>query len=513
MAIHHTLLLARHRLPPTARPAIMHQSQAYSAKPHRKPQPTSSPGNTDKAEKNQCSSQGMQKLTTGLSRVSVSGSSDNDTSTQNRYQSPKPRGAMVNHGDGQEWRTTGWQTQGMESRVPHDGPDGGSWRPARRGHGAERDQGDFAPGWHSPFRNLSQRFYPEQFGNAGSRPRHQHDLPPPPSANSVYNRSPRQHNRGGHVSPHRSSSRHSDSRRPYDNMNDSARYQAHDSYHDSYQPTNRSPSSAMNGSYEREPRHDVQQRARRSVTPIRQQPVHEPVETRSRLHVDPSIKFEPITQSNCIPPHLQHPFRSYPSGTTFDVSEALQSEPVTARHPTPEYFTMAQASPNVYYANPPRDTIDPRSSRKLVVLDLNGAMLVRSGRSTDPILNIQRKVYPRPFLSAFLDYMLQPARPVNDWSNPSNGSSQQMRPYEAFVWSSAQPLNVDTMIRLSFGKWGMPTSPNARDRVVCEEMLARFERVESRPGRILGVWTRMEMDLTKAQYGMYRWNGMTDFPC
>jgi hypothetical protein len=147
--------------------------------------------------------------------------------------------------------------------------------------------------------------------------------------------------------------------------------------------------------------------------------------------------------------------------------------------------------------------MDPRNSRKLVVLDLNGAMLVRSGRSTDPILNIQRKVYPRPFLSAFLDYMLQPARPLDDWSNPSNGNEQQMRPYEAFVWSSAQPLNVDTMIRLSFGKWGMPTSPNAQDRVVCEEMLARFERVESRPGRILGVWTRMEMDLTKAQYGMY----------
>lgn len=166
---------------------------------------------------------------------------------------------------------------------------------------------------------------------------------------------------------------------------------------------------------------------------------------------------------------------------------------------------MAQSSPNAYYTA--HTAADPRASRKLVVLDLNGAMLVRSGRSNDPILNIQRKVYPRPFLSAFLDYMLLPARKIDDWSDPANASRQQMRPYEAFVWSSAQPLNVDTMIRLSFGKWGMPTSPRAGDRVVCEEMLAKFERVESRPGRVLGVWTRMEMDLTKAQYGVYR-NGL-----
>lgn len=219
------------------------------------------------------------------------------------------------------------------------------------------------------------------------------------------------------------------------------------------------------------------------------------------LPTDPASKFFPITQTTAIPAHLQHPFRLLEPGTTFDISAALSAEPVTERHPTAEYMTMARASPTIYSARPFQQDVDPRSTRKLIVLDLNGALLVRSKRSTIPLENIQREVYPRPFLAPFLAYILEAARPVNVPSNPFDLKEQMMRPYEAFVWSSAQPVNVDGMIRKAFGKWGMPTSPRAGDRAMCERMLRSFERVESRPGRVLGVWTRNEMDLTRAQYG------------
>lgn len=219
------------------------------------------------------------------------------------------------------------------------------------------------------------------------------------------------------------------------------------------------------------------------------------------LPTDPATRFIPITQTTAIPSHLQHPFRLLEPGTTFDISAALSAEPVTERHPTAEYMAMARASPNIYSARPLRKDVDPRCTRKLIVLDLNGALLVRSKRSAIPLENIQRQVYPRPFLAPFLAYILDAARPVNEPSNPSDLTEQTMRPFEAFVWSSAQPINVDGMIRKAFGKWGMPTSLRAADRAMCERMLKRFERVESRPGRVLGVWTRDEMDLTRAQYG------------
>lgn len=482
----------------------MPHSQAYTAGQHRKSQPSTLQGNVSEAGKEQGSSQGMQTLAAGLSRISVSGSSDNDVSAQTRqHQSRRSRQGMVNHGDGQECRTG----KTVDARVPLGRENG---RPSCYRDGAKPDQGDRRPGRDSPFQNPNQKFHGARLDNAsGRRPLSHYDLPPPLSPTFSRQDAPphtsqtrsKQSNRGGHVSPNRHPKPYSGSSRTHLSPGVSAGYPA--SFESTHQQMNRSASGSMNSF--QEPRRDLPQRAHCKEAPIRREPQHGSAESYSLLRVDPSIKFAPITQSTLLPSHLQHPFRLYPPGTTFDLSEAVNSEPVTARHPTPEYFTMARSSPNVYYTNPLPNNTDPRDTRKLVVLDLNGAMLVRSERSNDPIANIQRKVYPRPFLSAFLDYILQPARSLDDWSNPSDANEQQMRPYEAFVWSSAQPLNVDTMIRLAFGKWGMSTSPNPQDRAFCEQMLAKFQRVESRPGRILGVWTRNEMDLTRAQYGMFIW--------
>lgn len=228
----------------------------------------------------------------------------------------------------------------------------------------------------------------------------------------------------------------------------------------------------------------------------------EPVTFSTSAHraASSSTKYKPIARSLKTPLHLQHPFRTLPSGTTFDISQALHSEQVTERHPSPEYFELASRPPNVYYGSDLET--DPTESRKLVVLDLNGAMLVRSQRSGNATANTRRRVYPRPFLDSFLDYILAPARPVGT-SKPSSSEPdvQEMRPYEAFVWSSAQPVNVDSMIRFAFGKWAISASPDPQERVDCEQWISHIERAENRPGRILGVWTRDEMDLTRQQYG------------
>ncbi|KAJ9109325.1 hypothetical protein QFC21_000654 [Naganishia friedmannii] len=212
-----------------------------------------------------------------------------------------------------------------------------------------------------------------------------------------------------------------------------------------------------------------------------------------------SNEFKPISQPSKLPLHLQHPFRLLPSGTTFDIIQALESEQVTERHPTPEYFELASKSPNVYHGNDL--DLNPVESRKLVILDLNGAMLVRSQRSNNSAANTKRRVYPRPFLDAFLNYIFAPAPPETAKSSCYEPDIQDMRPYEAFVWSSAQPVNVDSMIRFAFGKWAKPASPDPQERVESEEWISRIERAENRPGRILGVWTRDEMDLTRQQYG------------
>ncbi|KAJ9125651.1 hypothetical protein QFC22_000613 [Naganishia vaughanmartiniae] len=212
-----------------------------------------------------------------------------------------------------------------------------------------------------------------------------------------------------------------------------------------------------------------------------------------------STKFKPITRSSKTPVHLEHPFRLLPTGTTFDIRQALHSEQVTERHPSPEYFALASKSPNAYYGNDLET--DPTQSRKLLILDLNGAMLVRSKRSSNSAANTRRRVYLRPFLDSFLNFIFAPARAASSESGSVEQDLQEMRPYEAFVWSSAQPVNVDSMIRSAFGKWAIPASPDPQERVECEEWISRIERAENRPGRILGVWTRDAMDLTRQQYG------------
>ncbi|BEJ11298.1 hypothetical protein CspHIS471_0107200 [Cutaneotrichosporon sp. HIS471] len=112
---------------------------------------------------------------------------------------------------------------------------------------------------------------------------------------------------------------------------------------------------------------------------------------------------------------------------------------------------------------------------KLLVLDLNGALVYRTERGSSP-----RTAYPRPFLANFLSYL---------FDNDPDG-----RGYEVLVWSSAQPHNVRNMVESTFepdlhrGVW--ETEPR-------EEKEGREARGD---GRLLDVWARDKMGLSQAAY-------------
>ena len=129
-----------------------------------------------------------------------------------------------------------------------------------------------------------------------------------------------------------------------------------------------------------------------------------------------------------------------------------------------------------------------KTTPKLLVLDLNGAIIYRTDRTTAE----RRKSYPRPYLSCLLEYLFLPEPLAEPLAEPD--VSSRTRPWEVFVWSSAQPLNVRTMVELGFGtKWieGVWDS---------ESRHSKAEREKRGEGRLLGVWARDKMGLNEADY-------------
>ena len=147
--------------------------------------------------------------------------------------------------------------------------------------------------------------------------------------------------------------------------------------------------------------------------------------------------------------------------------------------PSKQYIELSERKDN----DVPSAGITP----KLLVLDLNGAIIYRTDR-TDRNFAEGRKAYPRPYLSCFLEYLFLPEPLAQPDVLP------QTRPWEVFVWSSAQPVNVRTMVELGFGtKWieGVWDS---------ESRYSKAEREKRGEGRLLGVWARDKLGLTEADY-------------
>ncbi|WOO78926.1 putative FCP1 y domain-containing protein [Vanrija pseudolonga] len=139
-----------------------------------------------------------------------------------------------------------------------------------------------------------------------------------------------------------------------------------------------------------------------------------------------------------------------------------QQSPVPVMLPPTPYVELSRE--DVQFSEEP--------TPKLLVLDLNGALVYRTA-GTGPA----RKAYPRPFLNCFLQYVFLP--------EPEGGP----RPWDVFVWSSAQPHNVKHMVETTFGEQWIEGVWEKEDR------LEKIEREQRGEGRLIGVWARDKMDL------------------
>jgi hypothetical protein len=112
--------------------------------------------------------------------------------------------------------------------------------------------------------------------------------------------------------------------------------------------------------------------------------------------------------------------------------------PPSAQGPSLEYITIS--------GDPSHLLTDPTSSRKLLVLDLNGTLLHRSPHSNKsrpryPLPGLEgfqprlRSVHPRPYLPPFKSYIFHPS--TKEW-------------LDVMVWSSAQPHSVHDMVDKCF---------------------------------------------------------------
>ena len=125
------------------------------------------------------------------------------------------------------------------------------------------------------------------------------------------------------------------------------------------------------------------------------------------------------------------PFLFKDSTLSFTHRLTRSSPPPKRAEPTDDYLWTSREHS--------RRLDDPTQSRKLIVLDLNGSLLIRSphvrrsGRGTQqPRL---RAVHPRPFIPAFRSYIFHKA--TKPW-------------LDVMVWSSAQPHSVDDMVDKCF---------------------------------------------------------------
>lgn len=133
--------------------------------------------------------------------------------------------------------------------------------------------------------------------------------------------------------------------------------------------------------------------------------------------------------------------------------------------PSPGYLSLSQEPSEVLR--------DPTMARKLLVLDLNGTLLIRSPRSRTSSGPRLRPVQPRPYMQSFRQYLF--CLETKAW-------------LDTMVWSSAQPHSVDDMVNKVFG---------------------------ATKGELKAVWNRKSLGLSEADYRGYmflRWNRLFHVP-
>ncbi|KAK0480069.1 hypothetical protein IW261DRAFT_110358 [Armillaria novae-zelandiae] len=137
------------------------------------------------------------------------------------------------------------------------------------------------------------------------------------------------------------------------------------------------------------------------------------------------------------------------------------SPPPIPTEPSSDYLELSQ--------QPSTHIDDPSSSRKLLILDLNGTLLYREGKPQGPRRYRRDRVngssepqhrvaHPRPYMGSFRQYLFHPK--TLEW-------------LDTMVWSSAQPFNVDHMVGQCF---------------------------KEEKEKLIAVWARDTLGLTSAQY-------------
>jgi hypothetical protein len=183
-----------------------------------------------------------------------------------------------------------------------------------------------------------------------------------------------------------------------------------------------------------------------------------PANPHKRLYHDFAYADERPTQS---PPPPPPPAASLLPVPDRDPGHSRSRSRSRSRSPTPP---PSDPSPTyLALAGVPTMTLPtPEASRKLLVLDLNGSLLLRSkfaqprahpalhlppafpapyphpgsGAGADAALQV-RKVHRRPYLDTFVDFLFAPA--TKAW-------------LDVMVWSSAQPHSVADMVDKCFGE-------------------------------------------------------------
>ncbi|RXW19610.1 hypothetical protein EST38_g6239 [Candolleomyces aberdarensis] len=174
------------------------------------------------------------------------------------------------------------------------------------------------------------------------------------------------------------------------------------------------------------------------------------------------VKQDPYADDYVADEHPNHEDRPLnnapqpPKDWNRERSRTRSPTPPKQTEPSPEYLSIS--------LQPSTPVTDSKSQRKLLILDLNGTLVLRSPHTRKNAYQLQgasrplRAVHRRPYLLTFVDYLLDPR--TREW-------------LDTMVWSSAQPHSVDDMVNHSF---------------------------EGRKGELVAIWARDTLGLNQAAY-------------
>jgi hypothetical protein len=198
----------------------------------------------------------------------------------------------------------------------------------------------------------------------------------------------------------------------------------------------------------------------------------DPYSTDSYYRDDDHDLYPPLPS---LPPEHSSP-PSSPSKSPLPPPLPAVITPPPAARPSPSYLALASE---------PSKTL-PEPTRKLLILDLNGTLLLRSPRPAKSSRSqyqshaAPRRVMPRPYLSALRAYLFAPQ--TRAW-------------LDVMVWSSAQPHSVEDMVSCALGDdrewlvaiWARDTLGLAKDHY-CASFLSIFpSRIKTHHHPLCGI--------------------------